>query len=351
MKTILFDNIIYSLQHVGGISSQWAMLQNGLLHNSEVNLLFLERKDAVNNLYRKSIDVPCEKIVEPVCKYPLIIDRYRNVDVNNIDLDIFHSSYYRCANSKDVRSVVTVHDFTYERFMTGLRRNVHCKQKYNAIIKAEVVVCVSENTKRDLLYYLPETNKNKVRVIHNGVSDDFHKIEGALRGDRLVYVGSRAKYKNFEFVVETLSETSYHLDICGAPLSSREQRYLNRKLGKDRYKVYSNLNNKGLNELYNNARCLIYPSSYEGFGLPIIEAQRAGCPVIALNKSSIPEVIGETPLLLKSLNRNELLLALEMIESPTLFENVSKMGLENAKKYTSQSMINGYRNIYSELLE
>ena len=162
MKTILFDNIIYSLQHVGGISSQWAMLQNGLFHNSEVNLLFLERKDAVNNLYRKSIDVPCEKIVEPVCKYPLIIDRYRNVDVNNIDLDIFHSSYYRCANSKDVRSVVTVHDFTYERFMTGLRRNVHCKQKYNAIIKAEVVVCVSENTKRDLLYYLPETNKNKV---------------------------------------------------------------------------------------------------------------------------------------------------------------------------------------------
>ena len=110
------------------------------------------------------------------------------------------------------------------------------------------------------------------------------------------------------------------------------------------------MNNKGLNELYNNARCLIYPSSYEGFGLPIIEAQRAGCPVIALNKSSIPEVIGETPLLLKSLNRNELLLALEMIESPTLFENVSKMGLENAKKYTSQSMINGYRNIYSELI-
>ena len=64
-----------------------------------------------------------------------------------------------------------------------------------------------------------------------------------------------------------------------------------------------------------------------------------------------PEIIGETPLLLNELCGKELLSALEMIESPTLFENVSKMGLENAKKYTSQSMIDGYRNIYSELLE
>ena len=113
--------------------------------------------------------------------------------------------------------------------------------------------------------------------------------------------------------------------------------------------MYSNLNNKGLNELYNNARCLIYPSSYEGFGLPIIEAQRAGCPVIALNKSSIPEVIGETPLLLNSLNRNELLLALEMIESPTLFEEISEIGRENSLRFTSQAMIDGYRKVYKEI--
>ena len=151
-----------------------------------------------------------EKLVGLIHSYPLIIDRCRNIKVENIKPAIFHSSYYRCIDDKDVKSVVTVHDFTYERYMAGLRRNVHCKQKYNAIIKAEVVVCVSENTKRDLLYYLPETNKNKVRVVHNGVLDDFHKIEGALRGDRLVYVGSRAKYKNFEFV-SLIREKYIHL--------------------------------------------------------------------------------------------------------------------------------------------
>lgn len=349
MKTILFDNIIYSLQQVGGISSQWAMLQKGLLHNDESNLLFLERENAVNNMYRKSIDVPCERYVESSSKYPLIIDRYRRVNVNNIDLDIFHSSYYRCANSKDVRSVVTVHDFTYERYMTGLRRYVHCKQKYNAINKAEVIVCVSENTRRDLLRYLPEIKEDKIRVVHNGVSDDFYEIDGVLRGDRLLYVGSRAKYKNFDFVVDVISETSYHLDICGAPLSNHEQKYLNRKLGSNRYKVHSNLNNQELNDLYNKVRCLIYPSSYEGFGLPIVEAQKTGCPVIALNVSSIPEIIGETPLLLNELSQKELLSALKMIESPTLFEEISKLGKENAGRFTSQAMIDGYKKVYDAI--
>lgn len=349
MKTVLFDNIIYSLQQSGGISSQWAMLQNGLLYNDEVKLLFLERNDALNNIYRKSVDLPIEKLVGLKHNYPLIIDRYRNVRVEDIMPAIFHSSYYRCVDDKDVKSVVTVHDFTYERYMAGLRRYVHCKQKYNTINKADVVVCVSENTRNDLLHYLPDIDKDKIMVVHNGVSDDFYPIVGAERGDRLLYVGSRAKYKNFGYVVEALSETSYHLDICGTPLSIKEQEYLNRKLGSDRYTVYSNVDNHRLNELYNRAKCFIYPSSYEGFGLPIVEAQKTGCPVIALNASSIPEVIGETPLLLSELSQKELLSALKKLESPTLFEDISKLGLENVTKFTCQSMIKGYEEIYREI--
>lgn len=346
MKTILFDNIIYSLQQSGGISSQWTMLQKGLLCDNEFNSRFLERDDAVNNIFRKSIDLPIEKLVKLKHNYPLIIDRFRNVKIQDIEPTIIHSSYYRCIDDKDVKSVVTVHDFTYERYMPGLRRYVHCKQKYNAINNADVVVCVSENTRKDLLHYLPDIAIDKIRVVHNGVSDDFYPIVGVERGDRLLYVGSRAKYKNFDFVVEVLSATSYYLDICGTPLSIKEQEYLNRKLGSDRYTVYSNVDNHRLNELYNKAKCLIYPSSYEGFGLPVVEAQKTGCPVIALNASSIPEVIGETPLLLTELSQKELLSAMKLIESPTLLEGITKMGFENVTKFTNQSMIEGYKEIY-----
>ena len=350
MKTILFDNIIYSLQPIGGISSQWAMLQNAILQDNSLNAICVEREDAINNIYRKCVDLPIEKLVKLKHNYPLIIDRFRNVKIQNIKPSIFHSSYYRCIEYKNVKSIVTVHDFTYERYMAGLRRYVHSKQKYNAINQADVVVCVSENTRKDLMHFLPNIDNDKIRVVYNGVSNEFYKLDDATRSDRLLYVGSRAKYKNFEFVVEALSGTSYYLDICGAPLSIKEHEYLNRKLGNERYKVYSNVDNHRLNELYNHAKCLIYPSSYEGFGLPIVEAQTTGCPVIALNGSSISEVIGETPLLLQELSCKELLSALKILESPTLFDNISKVGIENASIYTRQSMINGYMEIYKNNL-
>lgn len=349
MKTILFDNIIYSLQQSGGISAMWAMLQNGLLHDDAIDLLTLEREDAINNIYRKKVGFSNKKLVALKHNYPLIIDRYRNVDVRGVKPTIFHSSYYRCIDNEDIKSVVTVHDFIYERYMAGLRRYVHCKQKYQAIKKADFVVCVSENTRNDLLHYLPDIDKDKIRIVHNGVSDEFFKLGNAIRCDRLLYVGSRTKYKNFDFLIEAISKTSYCLDICGLPLSAKEQKYLNSKLGNKRYQVYSNVDNATLNELYNKAKCLVYPSSYEGFGLPIVEAQRAGCPVIALNSSSIPEVIGETPLLLQKLCEKDLLSLLKMLESPTLYDEVCNLGIVNSSRFTSQSMLNGYKEVYEDI--
>lgn len=349
MKTILLDNIIYSLQQFGGISAMWAILQKSLLCENTMNFIFSEREDANNNVYRKDIVLSNDRLIKATYKIPLIIDRYNSINIGNTKPDIVHSSYYRSIDDRSVKKVVTVHDFTYERYMSGLRRYVHCKQKYKAICDADVVVCVSNNTRNDLLHYIPNIADDKVKVVYNGISNDFYKLDNIQRGDRLLYVGGRTKYKNFDFLIDVLSETTYSLDICGAPLSYKEQNFLNKKLGNDRYKVYSNIDNSSLNILYNRARCLIYPSSYEGFGLPIVEAQKAGCPVIALNASSIPEVIGETPLMLSNLSRKELMLLLKMVESPTLFEEISNMGVINANRFTTQAMINGYKEIYNNI--
>lgn len=349
MKTILLDNIIYSLQQFGGISAMWAILQKSLLCENTMNFIFSEREDANNNVYRKDIVLSNDRLIKATYKIPLIIDRYNSINIGNAKPDIVHSSYYRSVDDRSVKKVVTVHDFTYERYMSGLRRYVHCKQKYKAIYDADVVVCVSNNTRNDLLHYIPNIAEDKIKVVYNGISNDFYKLDNIQRGDRLLYVGGRTKYKNFDFLIDALSETTYSLDICGAPLSYKEQSFLNKKLGNDRYKVYSNIDNSSLNILYNRARCLIYPSSYEGFGLPIVEAQKAGCPVIALNVSSIPEVIGETPLMLSNISRKELILLLKMVESPTLFEEISNMGIINANRFTTQAMINGYKEIYNNI--
>lgn len=349
MTKICFDNIIYSLQKSGGISSQWAMLQEAMVCDNRFECNFIERYDANNNIFRNSINVRSDLITKHKFPLPLCLERYRNVFLKNSDADIFHSSYYRTFTSKGVKSVVTVHDFTYERFMSGWRRNLHCRQKYHAIRSADVVVCVSNNTLNDLLHFVPDIDATKITVIYNGILPDFRVVDNIERGDRLLYVGSRASYKNFELLIETLAETSHHIDICGEPLSYGEQKLLNRKIGHNRYKLHTNINNIELNKLYNSALCLVYPSSHEGFGLPIVEAQNAGCPVIALNTSSIPEIIGTTPLLLPNADKKYLHKALKSLHSPTLIDEAVDAGKTNAKRFSSMAMTDSYKELYLAL--
>lgn len=70
-------------------------------------------------------------------------------------------------------NIITVHDFTYERYSKGLRKAIHCFTKKYAINKADYIICISENTKKDLLKYNPNINKDRILVIYNGASDDF----------------------------------------------------------------------------------------------------------------------------------------------------------------------------------
>lgn len=351
MKNILFDNIIYSLQQSGGISSMWSILLESMLNDNRFDFRCIEHNNSVkNNIFRSPISFPSNKIIQEHSFFPISIERYRKVAIpNDNNFSVFHSSYYRIPSNPSLKSIITVHDFTYERYVTGIRKKIHCDQKYKAINHADIVVCVSQNTYNDLLHYLPNINKQKLHVIHNGISSDFQKLNNVSRGDNLLYVGSRSKYKNFELLIETISETSHHIDICGAPLTCSEQKYLNKKLGHNRYTIYSNIDNTQLNKLYNTAKCLIYPSNYEGFGLPIIEAQSACCPVIALNTSSIPEIIGETPLLLQQATKKDLLKALSNLENQTIIKEVIEAGKTNALRFSNIKMTNSYKDLYLTL--
>lgn len=350
-QQILFDNIIYSLQKSGGISSTWALLQKAMLNDYDYDYKFIEYKNAIKNIFRNSLELQPQCIISPNSILPVAINRYRKVKTPIIDeSSIFHSSYYRSNTNKNIKSVVTVHDFIYERYTTGISKTIHCRQKYSAINNADSIICVSQNTRKDLIHYIPGINKSKITVIYNGVSSDFCPIDDIQRSNRLLYVGSRSKYKNFELLIETIADTSYNLDICGTPLSQSEQKFLNKKIGANRYNVFSNIDNNSLNKIYNSALCLIYPSNYEGFGLPIIEAQQAGCPVIALNSSSIPEIIGETPLLMKFADKKSLLSTIKLLNSPSIIKEVIDSGKKNSLRFSAQSMTNAYKDIYNTLI-
>ena len=92
---------------------------------------------------------------------------------------VFHSSHYRIAKNPKAYNVTTVHDFTYELFSKGLAQKVHSWQKFKAIRKADVIVSISENTKKDILRFLPDIDPDKIRVIYNGVSDDYRPMSNS----------------------------------------------------------------------------------------------------------------------------------------------------------------------------
>ena len=347
MKIVL-DNIGFSLQRMGGLSVVWGALLNAL-KKSGLPYVCMEYPLDKTNEVRRSIDINVEQY-HPKC---FQIERYTDPKVINEKPFIFHSSHYRICRNKYAINITTVHDFTYEKYRKGLALWVHSWQKFRAIRKADVVVCISENTKQDVLHYLPDIDESKIRIIYNGVSTDYNVIDTdkySHIGEYVVFVGSRQPYKQFNLVVQSLKDTPYKLAIVGAALNEEEARFVNETLGKDNYIHLGYLSNPELNELYNKAVCLAYPSAYEGFGIPVLEAQRAGCPVIAYNASSIPEVIGDTPLLLSELTIDDFRSKLEIIKDKATRDEIVSTGLENSKRFSWEKMGNEYVELYKELL-
>ena len=225
-------------------------------------------------------------------------------------------------------------------------------------------ICISENTKKDLLELIPQIDESKIRVIYNGVSDDFFVIEEdfsiqdkekrfkSLENQKyLLYVGHRtASYKNFNVAVKAASlvKEKYKLVIVGEALSDEEKEFVEKEIG-NRYLIISKLKNKELNYLYNKAFALLYPSLYEGFGIPIVEAMKTKCPVIAVNSSSIPEVAGDGAILIDNINPLAIFESLKRLENSEFRNQLTERGLKQSEKFNWDNTFNLYIDYYTYL--
>ena len=160
--------------------------------------------------------------------------------------------------------------------------------------------------------------------------------------------------KNYHLLRNIIGQTDYNLVIVGNDLSNDERIELEKIIPSSRYVSLGYTEDERLNELYNCAAALVYPSSYEGFGIPVLEAQKAGCPVIALNASSIPEVISRTPkdcpLLMKEGSERELLSKISLLSDKKLMAQVIADGLDNSKRFSWDKTYIEYRNLYDSIL-
>ncbi|MNJ97028.1 Capsular glucan synthase [compost metagenome] len=355
---VIYDNIVYSLQNIGGISIYWCELTKRLLKEAEVNSFFIETGLEKDNLCRRTLEIKEQKTLTRNL-INLQIERFIAVRTGFNSLDkgtsIFHSSYFRLPlkrDRKNLKIVSTVHDFTHNYYFKGYRGYLHNSLKYKSIKESDAIICVSEHTKRDLINFYPNIDPSRVKVIYNGVSEEFKILEADNNVNRdryILFVGSRVNYKNFEYAVRLVKELrNMVLYVVGSPFTKEELIMLNKSVSLSRVKLFSNVSNSFLNELYNRAYALIYPSSYEGFGIPLLEAMRSGCVPIAFNSSSIPEVMGNAGILLNSLDIDEGLTAIEEVDQKR--ESLVKLGLERSSHFSWDLTFKATVDLYKDIL-
>lgn len=307
---VIFDNIIFSLQRTGGISVVWNELLSRARADKELHCTELDYKQGMT---------------------PRWMERYRIPDYMAEKPSVFHSSYFRVLPQAGVHNVTTVHDLTYHFYRKGLPKAVHLWEEARALKHSEAIICISENTKRDLLTFYPWVKEETIHVIYNGVSDDFYPIKNIEKKGYLLFIGnSSVGYKRYDIAQEVAKRTG--LDLVTA----------------------RNVTSEELNKLYNEALCLLYPSDYEGFGLPILEAQKAGCPVIAQNYSSVPEVIGKGGLIVEHSSTEKIVQ--QMVEKVNEVQSrpmqgIIAAGIENAKRFSWDNTYEQTKNVYRQLLQ
>ena len=217
--------------------------------------------------------------------------------------DILHVTGYRpsLANHGFRARVVSVYDMTFEKFPQYFgNAELASQQKRHAVTSADHIICISKSTQKDLIQEFG-VDENRTSVVHLAASLTKHSLQRRSTEERpfFLHVGGRWGYKNFSSLLlayrmsKSLQDAADIVCFGGEINYSSELKEI-KKLGLSSERIrFIRGSDVDLSSLYQRAICLVYPSKYEGFGLPLLEAMSCGCPVMCSATSSMPEVCGD----------------------------------------------------------
>ena len=293
----------------------------------------------------------------------------------DFDVDIVHANDldYRVSTSKPY--VVTVHDIgplIHPEFFRKSSFYFLQKNLVSAIKKVSAFICVSQSTEDTLREYVQEKYSvdlsDRTYVTYEGISPQFSTQSESLKLDFddqfdylhqpfILAVGKISPRKNLEVVIKALkklnSSIPHHLvTVGGDGWDFQNTKSLAESLGlSDRVHFRGFVSDITLNALYKKATLFIYPSLFEGFGLPVLEAMASGCPVITSNISSLPEVSGEAALLIDPQDVDEVASAIEAIcKNQSLAAELKRKGLERAGRFSWKKCAQETLKVYEKFV-
>jgi glycosyltransferase involved in cell wall biosynthesis len=271
---------------------------------------------------------------------------------------IYHPTYYDFYETHIKKRVFTVYDFTHERCPEFFVGDPVPEAKKKAFDSASGLICISESTKNDLIELYDPDPSCKIKTIHLGFND-LSQIQapGGVIPDApyILFVGGRYSYKNFNSLVEAYAispdlQKDFNLVCLGHSFLRRERAFFEER-GISGKVIAISGGDDILGALYKNARMFVFPSLYEGFGLPLLEAMSCGCPVVAGNSSSFPEVAGNAAVLCDPSSPEALAEAIRKVAYGDDFrKTLISAGYERCKLYSWDRCARETYDFYKEVL-
>jgi glycosyltransferase involved in cell wall biosynthesis len=381
---ILYDYQHLHAQRIGGVSRVYAELIHGLQVKGHEVQLGLEYS---NNVYLKQINginiKPFYSVDEfllglnfkgklrvyqqfqklgLIKNYDALSKEFSIKKIQDQNFDVFHPTFYNPYFLNHIGKkpfVLTILDLIYEKFRND---DIAKKERESKILlskKAAKIIAISENTKKDAIEILG-IDPNKIEVIHLGNSLVKPKFENESFKDQLpqkyiLYVGGRTDYKNFpnflNAVVPILKEDKDLSLVCtGHPFSPQESIMFSLNGISEQVKfIFAEEDNFA--SLYSNALAFVFPSKYEGFGIPVLEAFACDCPLICSNTSSLPEVAGDAALYFNPNDVEEMRAQIKkVVSSEELRSQMISAGRERLQEFSWKKTVEKTEDLYKTII-
>jgi len=353
---ILVDGVFF--QHKAtGICRVWESILKILVQDRNIEIFFLDRGNAplIKGItyipfqdYNFSFCCQDSSLIQKVC------DCFR--------IDIFTSTFFTTPLTTPM--LLMVYDMIPEVFNFDTLNQRGWTEKEIAIAFAKKFLCISYSTANDLSGFYPEISETDISVAHCGLDHEvfFQRSEKdceeilkkiGIKSNFYLFVGERvqhAGYKNsslFFNAIDQLKSDSASILFVGGSESIEES--IKSRIPSHFQYAHCFLSDAELAEIYSSAKCLIYPSLYEGFGMPVVEAMACGCPVITTQHGSLREAGGDAACYISGHSVDELVLAIDKMDDSEYRQSCIKKGIKHASSFHWNDMANNFKKMIEDI--